>query len=110
LTTEWHTNGQVKGKGKAINGKFHGTWLSWNENGQLIGEQIFSYGDYIDGISEKHWNDNGTKHYYVEHKNGKRDGKYQMWHDNGQLFVDSFYKNGKEVGVTTYWHDNGVKS
>ena len=53
------------------NGKQHGPFVRYHENGQLSSKGTF--------------------------KEGKRDGPFVWYHDNGQLLEKATYKNGLEV-------------
>ena len=67
-----------------LDGKEHGTWIWWYENGQ--------------------------KEYETNYKNGKKHGKMIGWHGNGQKAWEDEYKDGKEHGKWTWWNDNGQKN
>lgn len=64
-------------------GKPHGGWTSWHENGR----EKFS-GEFV---------------------NGRHDGTHTRWHENGQKRFEGTYKNGEPVGLHESWHENGQK-
>ena len=79
--------GEISGKvsGKFINGKKHGSWNSYDENGQL----------YIK----------------TTYKNGIEEGPSLMYDDNGQLMSKGNVKNGKRDGLwIDYWSDGTVNN
>ena len=67
-------DGKVAGKeqGSFKNGKKHGSWVTYHDNGQLRSKGTF--------------------------KNGKQDGPWISYYDNGQVFVKGTFKDGKEIG------------
>ena len=65
-----------KSEGTLKKGRFHGTFKSYYENGQLRSE--------------------GTL------KDGKEDGPYKDYYDNGQLESEKTYKDGKFIGSKEY--------
>ena len=80
-------SGEVTGKyqGSFKNGKFDGTWISYDEDGQLRSK--------------------------VNYKNGKLDGAWVGYHNNGQLRSKGNYKNGKLDGAEVeYWINGQLKS
>ena len=79
--TETPFTGKITGEvqGNYKNGKKEGEWVSYDDNGQLLGKGSF--------------------------KNGKRDGEWAYYHD-GQLWNKGNYKNGKKEGEWVKYHDN----
>ena len=90
---EKFTNNVVNGKiyilmdsvkvflGKMKNGKHHGLWTEWYENGQ--------------------------KKIEVNYNSDVVIGKMTSWYENGQLEVEGFFdNNGKENGKNTMWWEN----
>ena len=90
-----------------IDGKKHGLWRFWYENGQLKVES-----NYVDGKGEGFWRrlyKNGRERnegFYVE---GKRHGFWRFWYANGQLRCEGEYVNGEKVGVWSNWDDEGIE-
>ena len=76
-------DGEVTGKerGSFKDGKKHGPWVWYHDNGQL-------------------WR-KGT------YKDGERDGPWVEYHDNGQLWRKGAYKDGPPDGPWVAYHDNG---
>jgi len=74
------TTGKIQGSFR--NGKKHGPWVSYHENGQL-----WSKGTY---------------------KDGKRDGPWVSYHENGQLWSKGTYKDGKEDGPWVGYTKDGT--
>jgi antitoxin component YwqK of YwqJK toxin-antitoxin module len=45
--------------------------------------------------------------YWLNYKDGKKDGLSRMWYKNGQLWYERNYKDGKEDGLRRGWYDSG---
>ena len=90
-------DGEVTGQeqGSFSDGKKHGSWVFYDENGQLREK-----GTYKDGKEEGPWvyyHDNGQLWVRATYKNGKSDGYWESYDENGQLKSKNTYKNGKLV-------------
>ena len=72
LWTEYWENGQVKSSGKYINGRQDGLWVRYWVDGNLRDK-----GNYIDG---------------------RRDGLWVRYWDNGELRDEGVYEDGKKEG------------
>ena len=75
--------GKITGntQGTFKDGKPHGPWVNYWDNGQLRYE--------------------GT------YKDGKHDGPWVRYYDNGQLFSKGTYKDGKKEGPWVEYHHDG---
>jgi antitoxin component YwqK of YwqJK toxin-antitoxin module len=76
--------GNITGKshGSFRNGKKHGPWVSYHDNGQ-----VFSQGTY---------------------KNDKEDGPWVVYYKNGQLLSKGTLKDGKMDGPWVGYNDDGT--
>jgi len=105
--TEWHENGEIKSKGKYLNGKRNGKWTEWHDNGEIKSE-----GEYLNGEKNgkwTQWHDNGQKHTEGEYVNGEKSGNLTSWYSNGQKREEGEYINGEQNGEWTEWHFTGEK-
>jgi len=86
----YYQNGQKKLEG-AYNrdGKKHGKWTYWREDGKLWSEGYFDEGK-DDGM-RKTWHENGQKHYQGKYNSGKRIGTWKFWDENGNLVKEIDY-------------------
>ncbi|MDH3591028.1 MAG: hypothetical protein OER88_04070 [Planctomycetota bacterium] len=81
VAQDW-PNGKKKVRGQTVDGKRHGLWREWHENGKPF--------------------------MYVEYKAGKMHGIRREWYDNGQVMVDWIYTAGRpNKGVVVGYHRNG---
>jgi antitoxin component YwqK of YwqJK toxin-antitoxin module len=64
-----------------VNGKLHGEYKEWWENGQPC--------------------------VHCTYKEGKLEGERKVWYKNGQLIVHCFYEKGLIHGEFKRWYSNG---
>ena len=104
--------GQYSSKGKLKNGKRHGHWDLWYENGQKKAEVNYINGT-IDGELVG-WHENGQKSMELGFISSSDDISVNSWHENGQQKSNGtvyISEEGKVVenGLFTFWFDNGQK-
>jgi len=75
------------------NGKLHGLYEYYYENGQLL-EKCYYVNEKQEGLYEK-WYNNGELKIKYNCKNGILNGLYQSWNFNGTSEFSGIYKNGK---------------
>lgn len=80
---EYHENGQLKMEGPMVNGKRHGVWISWYENGLKWSETTFSHG--IKSGRTVTYYDNGMMRYNGEYANDERVGVWHFYNEEGKL-------------------------
>jgi hypothetical protein len=100
--------GKVTGntQGSFKDGKKHGPWVYYYDNGQLMWK-----GTYKVGKKDGPWiyyHLNGQLWFKGTFKNGKKDGPYVEYHDNGHLTVKGTYKDGKEDGPWVGFNKDGT--
>lgn len=78
---EKYPSGILKIKGEYINGRRHGTWLSFYPDGKIWSEGVY--------------------------KNGIRDGIAKTFHPNGNKNYEGYYTNGNESGVWKFYDEAG---
>jgi hypothetical protein len=86
-------------------GKLHGVYKSWYEDGAPRGE-----GNYEDGKKQgvcKSWYEDGTPRSEWNYKDGKVQGVCKEWYYNGTPKFEWNYKDGKNHGVCKDWSVNG---
>lgn len=129
--TWYHSNGYLKMKGKYVNGKKSGTWLSYHENGMMSDSVFYDEHGWIVGTSLG-WHENGIMAdstvinpdgsgvavFWWENGNpsaaglysaGKKmNGRWQYFHSNGQLASIETYSNDKLINKE-YYNENGKK-
>lgn len=118
-------------EGFYIKGKKVGTWLFYNNNGNIVTKSNYN-NDIIDGLSityyptgeilEKINYKNGVLHgpwqrFYssgatqtsASYNNGVLDGHYKVINDNGDVSIEGVYKNGKQIGDWKTFDNNTRK-
>jgi antitoxin component YwqK of YwqJK toxin-antitoxin module len=100
--------GKVTGKtqGSIKDGKKHGPYVTYWDNGQLFSKRTYKNGK-MDGPWVSYWG-NGQLFSKGTFKDGKQDGPWVGYHENGQLNYKGTYKDGKKDGPWVYYHDNGT--
>lgn len=78
---QYHPDGTKSMEGGLKEGRRHGEWKSWYENGSL-----WSIGYFSDGL---------------------RHGKGIVFHPNGKKFIEGSYINGERAGKWMWWDENG---
>ena len=88
------TTGQRQGSFR--DGKKHGSWVDYYDNGQLFEKGTFKNGDF-DGSWVWYWS-NGQLFKKGTYKNGKREGYWESYDKNGQSdeYAGTF-KDGKKI-------------
>ena len=74
--TNFYLNGKIKEIGEFANGKMHGAWVSFNENGAKTGEAFYAQ--------------------------GKKQGEWKMYDSEGNMRFSINYDNGKMLTATSF--------
>src|SRR5829696_1008919 len=128
--TWYHPTRFMKSQGRYVDGKKDGTWLEWNDKGQLIDSSSYKAGKRI-GISMG-WHNNGMPRDSLEfdgNGNGvqvswyddgvlasagrwmqdtSKRGRWKYYHKNGQVLATEDYENGKKLACVCY-NEQGVQ-
>lgn len=81
LTRMFYANGQLNKQGNYKNGKFHGKWEGWYED--------------------------GTKSFEINHAEGLLDGAYITYYKNGNMKEKGVYKDNNKYGHWQYFDKGG---
>lgn len=87
------------------NGKEHGEWIRYYDNGQLQELRYFDKGVKTKTLTR--WWANGQKQFQCSFANGEYEGPLYEWNEHGQLIREMNYKNGHESGSQKMYYDNG---
>jgi antitoxin component YwqK of YwqJK toxin-antitoxin module len=83
--TQFYPNGSIFSMGyRDTQGREHGLWSTWYENGNLWTETQWEF--------------------------GKMHGPYAVWHPNGKPQIKGRYFNGKKVGTWKVYSEDGKMS
>ncbi len=118
--TEYDSNGRIIRSGEFRNGKQHGKWLHYFDEGQghlfsgklenefagpFVAEAIFA-----DGLLHGSWiikSRNGRKIIDWNFDRGIRSGKSIWWYPNGEKRLEVVYRNGMMDGELLEWNPEG---
>ena len=88
------------------NGKKHGLYRMWFENGDLSYQADYKHGKRHGTV--KSWWQNGLQRSESNYDMGVAHGMQKQWYNSGQLFKEINLVNGKEEGLQRAWRENGV--
>ena len=94
-------NGQINVLGQLKDGKEHGLWTWWYENGQKRSEHTYKDGKIVSATA---WKPNGEKCPDTNLVDGN--GIVCSYHKNGQKNKERTYKDGEEIS-TKEWDEDG---
>jgi antitoxin component YwqK of YwqJK toxin-antitoxin module len=125
-------NQTIRSQGFLLDGKKHGKWILFNENGQITYEMKFLNGQ--EKLSKQYgWYENGQMKYERNakdelldgssiflnpdgiiqenfvYKEGKLHGPFSLFNIHGQKTHTGNYRNGKKNGLFIWWYRNGQK-
>jgi antitoxin component YwqK of YwqJK toxin-antitoxin module len=100
----WHDNGILQEDAQYIEGKEHGITKQYDYDGNLIGTYEMNHGTGADlWYSEK-----GLLAEERYCKNGDRDGYERWWNGNNEtIFIEQHFKEGSEHGIFREWNQQG---
>ena len=87
------------------NGKLHGPFVTYREDGSRAFQVTFSNG--VEQGPFKRWFEGGKIWVDENYKAGKLDGISLTYFSNGKIQVQSSYRAGKKEGLEIGWHENG---
>jgi antitoxin component YwqK of YwqJK toxin-antitoxin module len=96
--SEIYTNGNIKQKGKYVNGKKDGTWEYGKKNGQKTRTDVYANDE---KIKETFYYTDNTVEVIRELKNGQKNGWERKYnYGDGSLKSEIFYKEGQASSET----------
>jgi antitoxin component YwqK of YwqJK toxin-antitoxin module len=105
--SELFQDGTIKSKGKLVNGKKNGEWLTFFKSGKIQNKTMY-VNDEISGEVINYFLSGGIQEkYFIQ--NGKREGKHEKYYANGKLNSVVNYKNGVSVGSVITYDESGNK-
>ena len=108
LVEEFHPDGQVKLRRVERDGKAHGTWQEWFEDGtpRYIGQ-------WRDGLGEGVWtyfHPNGQIRYQAWVTRDIWHGPTEGWHPDGRKAFSGIMANGSKLQPFAYWNESGERA
>jgi antitoxin component YwqK of YwqJK toxin-antitoxin module len=104
---KWYENGHKKAQGGFRDGQRHGKWFFWYENGQKSVES--NYRDGKEHGTYAGWYENGHRKAQGDLHDENKHGEWVFWYENGQKSGATDYRDGKEHGAHAGWYENGHK-
>jgi antitoxin component YwqK of YwqJK toxin-antitoxin module len=108
IRTFYYTNGSIQSKGQLSNGKEHGYWEMWWENGTPMANGYFT-----NGIPDSIWNyytDEGEHYRTGKFKKGLKHGTWTDYYPNRQIAFTGNYEDDRQSGLWIYYYEDGTKS
>ncbi len=106
--TYWYhiaKRGVVKSKVNFVDGKEHGVYTSYHDNGQVKLTVNYTNGQ-KDGLQRVYY-DNGQLGEQVTYKKGRREGLFIEWDKDGFKISEVMYKHNYKVGLKKYFDKEG---
>lgn len=93
LKSTYYSNGKVKSSGGYVDGKKEGTHRVYDEEGNILGGEVYSYGVKTgEGIIDK---------------SGDLEGDWKLYYDTGELKAEGSYIKNERDGDWIFYHKNG---
>jgi len=97
---------KVREEKMILNGKIHGIYKRWHENGMICEETLYSQG-IING-KQYYYSINGKLSHAFNYKEGVLHGKQFSYHSNSILASKSNYCNGTRIGENVSYYPSGA--
>jgi len=101
----WHENGTIKIEGQYVNGSKSGLFSKYFKDGTL--NVSVNYRDDKKHGKLKHYNRKSRLILCAPYRNGKKCGTQKEWHPNGKIKARYSFIDDRLVGVVKHWHSNG---
>lgn len=101
----FHENGKIKEEIETVNGKRHGLYKLYFDNGQLRVVTRYEYGNQLDGVVDS-YDENGILIRTVEIKNGNLNGPFKEFYPSGMMKKEGEYKDDEIIGKPIEYSDN----
>jgi antitoxin component YwqK of YwqJK toxin-antitoxin module len=88
-----------------LNGREHGLWKKFYENGQPMETRSFAHGKKVGKYLA--WWPNGNQKLEYHFSAGEYHGILREWDVDGHLIRVATYENGYEAGAQKVWYPNG---
>jgi len=100
-----HENGKIKTLRTFKDGKYHGIWTEWYDNGnrKFQGNRVQNMGN---GLI-RWWYENGQLKKQATYEKDIEHGAIIRWHDNGHLKQIRYFNDGKAFGGWTTFDTEG---
>ena len=105
IYTEKYDDGTVKTQMSVTNGRKNGLTVIFFPNGKKNELRMYK-NNLLHGTWET-WNQQGQKTAEANYANDKKNGKWYVWDDNGVMRYDMTYFEGEKAGTWSMWNSKG---
>jgi len=104
----YYPSGSIQSKGELLDGKEHGYWEMWWENGNTVANGYFK-----NGIADSMWNyfnEEGVHYRTGKFVNGLKHGTWIDYYPNKQIASIGEYNDDRQNGLWTFYYEDGTIS
>ena len=105
--TSWYENGKTSYLASWEQGQLNGPAQAWHDNGSRSAEYSFEKGE-KHGIEVNWFREGGEQYRMDEFVEGRKNGVETRWYRNGNKQDESHWKEGRRYGKQTSWHPHGA--
>jgi antitoxin component YwqK of YwqJK toxin-antitoxin module len=103
---QFYPNGKLKKHFSVYQGKMHGTYQSYYEDGKPW--EIRTYKNNLStGKHVGFWPESGKSHFEYNYYEEKMEGLQKKWYKSGKPYLALNYVNDREEGLQQGWRENG---
>ena len=103
---EYHSNNNLKLRGKYIDGYPSGKWVYYNNDGSVSGYSIYKDGKIWDGMLVDYY-ENGTVNRKAYFKGGRLD-KSIKYFESGNMEIEEEFRDGKRYLINQYDYQGNI--
>lgn len=104
IIMSFHANGRTHSSGNYIDGKKHGTWTEYFENGNIREKISIQYGSY-EGDCEYYWS-NGNIESVGKYHDHKKNGLWTYYSHSGKKMSEGTFINNLKHGLWHYYYEH----
>jgi len=105
--TSWYENGKTSYLASWQQGQLNGPAQAWHDNGSRSAEYSFAKGE-KHGIEVNWFREGGEQYRMDEFVAGRKNGIETRWYPNGNKQDETHWKEGRRSGKQTSWHPHGA--
>ena len=106
ILNAFYANGNLKRQYSIYDGKLHGWYKSYFENGKPW--EVRSYKNNLStGKHYGYWAETGNRKFEYTYYEEKMEGSQKKWYKSGKPFLFLQYVNDREDGLQQGWRENG---
>ncbi|QDK79324.1 hypothetical protein EXU85_12220 [Spirosoma sp. KCTC 42546] len=106
ILKELYPNGTVKTYASVYQGRLHGRYKSFYENGHPYEVRLYR-NNLSTGRHYGYWPERGILKFDYTYFDEKREGQQKRWYKNGKPYLFTTYTDDHEDGLQQGWRENG---